>query len=66
MYLVCIEDFQEGLKICQNNSSSPVQASNEELVHSRSTGALTDDPMMSWRVREPWGQKGADFFRNVT
>ena len=29
------------------------EASNEELVQSRSTGALTEDPMMSWRVRWP-------------
>ena len=35
------------------------EASNEELVQSRSTGALTEDPMMSWRVRWPrWARNG--------
>ena len=39
------------------------EASNEELVQSRSTGALTEDPMMSWRVRWPrwrgWAERKA-------
>lgn len=40
---------REGLIDARPLPSLP-QASNEELVHSRSTGALTDDPMMSWRA----------------
>eukprot|EP00438_Fugacium_kawagutii_P031648 Skav207317 [mRNA] locus=scaffold3027:8455:23326:+ [translate_table: standard] len=40
---------REGLIDARPLPSVP-QASNEELVHSRSTGALTDDPMMSWRA----------------
>ena len=36
------------------------EASNEELVQSRSTGALTEDPMMSWRVRWPRWQGWAE------
>eukprot|EP00434_Breviolum_minutum_P035601 symbB.v1.2.031515.t1/scaffold3666.1/size52310/1 len=39
----------EGLLDARPLPSGP-QASNEELVQSRSTGALTEDPMMSWRA----------------
>eukprot|EP00913_Durusdinium_trenchii_P000368 g338.t1 len=40
---------REGLIDARPPPSGP-QATNEQLVHSRSTGALTEDPMMSWRA----------------